>query len=69
MENRGSQLPEGWVAEQLFAPMWSGRKPTAERHLGLGLYIARVIAERHGGSIRAWNEDDVRVVFEATLRA
>ena len=69
VENRGSQLPEGFAAEQLFAPMWSGRKRTAERHLGLGLYIARVIAECHGGSIRAWNEDDARVVFEITLRS
>jgi signal transduction histidine kinase len=67
VENRGSKLPEGAAGEQLFSPMWSGRKRTAERHLGLGLYIARVIAEAHGGSIRAWNEGDDRVVFEVTL--
>ena len=69
VENRGSQLPEGLAVEQLFAPMASGRKRTAERHLGLGLYVARVIAERHAGGIRAWNEAGQRVVFEVRLRS
>ena len=68
VENTGSQLPEGPAAEQLFAPMRSDRKRTSERHLGLGLYVARVIAEQHGGSIRAWNADGGRVVFEVTIR-
>ena len=68
IENRGSQLPPGISAEQLFSPMSSWRKRTAERHLGLGLYVARVIAEHHGGGIAAWNEDDDRVIFEVTLR-
>ena len=67
VENRGSQLPDGPSAEQLFAPMWSGRKRTTERHLGLGLYVARVIAEHHGGAIRAWNTDDDHVIFEVTI--
>ena len=69
VENRGSQLPPGPGAEQIFEPMWSDRKRTAERHLGMGLYVARVIAEHHGGAIRAWNADVDRVVFEVTLRA
>ena len=56
------------AAEQLFAPMRSGRKRSRERHLGLGLYVARVIAEHHGGGIRAWNTDENRVVFEVTIR-
>ena len=68
VENTGPPLPEGPAAEQLFAPMRSGRKRTRERHLGLGLYVARVIAEHHGGSIRAWNADASRVVFEVTIR-
>jgi signal transduction histidine kinase len=36
------------------------------RHLGLGLYIAKLIAEGHGGSIRA---DNVAggVMFEVSL--
>jgi len=68
VENRGSQLPDGPSDEQLFAPMWSGRKRTTERHLGLGLYVARVIAEHHGGAIRAWNADGDHVIFEVTIR-
>jgi K+-sensing histidine kinase KdpD len=47
--------------------MWSGRKRTTERHLGLGLYVARVIAEHHGGSIRGWNADGDHVIFEVTI--
>jgi signal transduction histidine kinase len=65
--NRGAPLPDGPAAEQLFSPMWSGRKRTSRRHLGLGLYVVRVIAEAHGGRVRAWNDDDGRVVFEVTL--
>ena len=68
VENLGPPLPAGPAAEQLFAPMRSGRKRTRERRLGLGLYVARVIAEHHGGSIRAWNADGNRVVFEVTIR-
>ena len=37
-------------------------------HLGLGLYIARLIAEGHGGSIEAENTDD-GVVFHVHLPA
>jgi K+-sensing histidine kinase KdpD len=66
--NQGPPLPEGPAALQLFEPMWSQRKRTSERHLGMGLYVARVIAEHHGGAIRARNEPPDRVVFEVTLR-
>jgi K+-sensing histidine kinase KdpD len=48
--------------------MSSWRKRTSERHLGLGLYVARIIAEQHGGRIRAWNTDAGCVVFEVSLR-
>lgn len=67
VENQGPPLPEG-PAAQLFEPMWSQRRRTSERHLGMGLYVARVIAERHGGTITARNEPPDRVVFEVTLR-
>ncbi len=66
--NSGSQLPPNTSSEQLFAPMSSWRKRTSERHLGLGLYVARIIAEQHGGRIRAWNTDAGCVVFEVSLR-
>jgi two-component system, OmpR family, sensor histidine kinase ChvG len=59
VENRGPPLPETMRAK-LFESMVSVRaegagKPLAEPHLGLGLYIARVIAEFHGGAMRAEN--------------
>jgi two-component system sensor histidine kinase ChvG len=69
VENRGPHLPDGSAAERIFEPMWSDRKRTAERHLGMGLYVARVIAEHHGGRIRAWNAPGARVIFEVTLPA
>lgn len=55
LENEGSALPEG-TAEGLFNSMVSRRKTKSEAvHLGLGLYIARLIAEYHGANIRAFN--------------
>lgn len=59
VENRGPLLPETMRAK-LFEAMVSVRgdradKPGAEPHLGLGLYIARVIAEFHGGAMAAEN--------------
>jgi len=41
---------------------------TGEPHLGLGLYIARLIAEFHGGNVRADNRGDASgVVVTITL--
>jgi signal transduction histidine kinase len=38
-------------------------------HLGLGLYVVRLVAERHGGSVSARNlEDGSGVAFTLTLR-
>ncbi len=53
VENEGpSPAPE--VAATLFDSMVSHRSGRSERvHLGLGLYIARLIAEHHGASIAA----------------
>jgi signal transduction histidine kinase len=42
------------------------RTGESSRHLGLGLYVAKLIAEGHGGRIAADNVDD-GVVFEVTL--
>jgi len=64
--NPGPPLPER-MRGQLFDSMVSVRGTGGSRHLGLGLYIARVIAEGHGGSIEAENvEGGVR--FRVTLR-
>lgn len=65
VRNPGPPLPEK-MRTQLFDSMISVRGRGNDEHLGLGLYIARLIAEGHGGSIRADNTDD-GVVFEIRL--
>ncbi|MDE0659477.1 MAG: ATP-binding protein [Gammaproteobacteria bacterium] len=52
--NRGPMLPPD-VAGSLFGSMVSRRASANELHFGLGLYVVRVIAEQHGGSVRAMN--------------
>ncbi|MBL8483350.1 MAG: hypothetical protein JNJ60_14220 [Rhodocyclaceae bacterium] len=54
--NHGPPLPDA-LRDRLFDSMVSVRDGGAggEPHLGLGLYVARLIAEFHGGSIRADN--------------
>jgi dedicated sortase system histidine kinase len=67
--NDGPLLPEG-MQDQLFDSMVSVRQRSdvAEPHLGLGLYIVRVIAEFHRGAVRAANRGDGRgVVVTVTL--
>ena len=66
--NYGSSLPEPMQAK-LFESMVSIREPgrSGEPHLGLGLYIARLIVDFHNGSIRAANlpsKDGVEVIVE-----
>jgi K+-sensing histidine kinase KdpD len=57
--NYGSTLPKE-MEGQLFNSMVSVRqkKENNTPHLGLGLYIARMIAEFHGGHIKAANLED-----------
>ncbi len=53
--NEGPELQED-IRERLFEPMVSGSSHDARKpHLGLGLYVVKVIAEYHGGSHRAKN--------------
>lgn len=69
VENDGPPLPEA-LGDALFGSMVSHRAegPAAVPHLGLGLYIARLIAEFHGGTLRAENLAGGRgVAFEAAL--
>jgi two-component system sensor histidine kinase ChvG len=56
VSNAGPLLPEK-MRTRLFESMISMRDATgaATPHLGLGLYVARLIAEFHGGSIAASN--------------
>ncbi len=55
--NPGPPLPER-MRTQMFDSMVSMRPGQDARHLGLGLYIARLIATGHGGRISADNTDD-----------
>ena len=53
VSNQGPPLPAS-LAGKLFGSMISARTtPAKEPHLGLGLYVARLIAEFHGGRISA----------------
>jgi dedicated sortase system histidine kinase len=57
ISNNGELLPEQ-MSEQLFDSMVSIRKKhnNEQPHLGLGLYIARLICQFHGGTIKAINK-------------
>lgn len=63
VENEGPPLPAG-VSTHLFVSMVSARADTGapSGHLGLGLYIVRLIAEFHGGMVKAENTRDGRGV-------
>jgi dedicated sortase system histidine kinase len=63
--NPGPPLPER-MRSQLFDSMVSMRDSKGSRHLGLGLYVAKLIAEGHGGSISADNVDG-GVVFTVLI--
>lgn len=67
VSNTGPLLPKD--STSLFASMVSFRQGAdADNHLGLGLYIAKLIAEFHGGRIRGDNrEDGTGVVMTVTL--
>jgi len=57
--NEGAHLPEE-MHSHLFNSMVSVRQASqAEPHLGLGLYIVRLIAEFHQGKVAAHNRSDV----------
>jgi two-component system sensor histidine kinase ChvG len=63
--NPGPALPDR-MRSQLFDSMVSVRSGKDSKHLGLGLYVAKLIAEGHGGRIDADNvEGGVR--FTVTL--
>ena len=57
VSNQGASLPTG-MTERLFESMVSLRSqsvPQKEPHLGLGLYIVRLIVGYHGGQVKALN--------------
>ena len=71
INNNGEFLPEQ-MSEQLFDSMVSIRQKhnNEQPHLGLGLYIARLICQFHHGSIKALNnklKQGVDVVIKLPL--
>ena len=68
VENTGPALPES-MQGQLFDSMVSLRDDaSSQAHLGLGLFIVRLIAQFHNGTVSASNiDDDQGVVFTVTL--
>ena len=63
VSNKGPKLPEK-ISDRLFDPMVSYGKTNAKySHLGLGLFVVRLIAEYHQGSARAENTDDEQGVI------
>jgi dedicated sortase system histidine kinase len=66
--NRGPHLPES-MQGQLFDSLVSVRGTGARAgtpHLGLGLYVVRLVAELHQGKVAARNDED-GVTFEVDL--
>ena len=65
--NRGPLLPPG-VENSLFDSMVSHRGQHSQLHFGLGLYVVRLIAGFHGGSVQANNlADGSGVAFTVSL--
>jgi signal transduction histidine kinase len=62
VSNPGPSLPER-MRFQMFDSMVSMRPGKDSEHLGLGLYVARLIAEGHGGKIAAENIEGGVSVF------
>ena len=54
--NQGPTIPEDML-DSVFDSMVSIREsnPDNRLHFGMGLYVVRIIAERHGGSVKATN--------------
>lgn len=66
--NTGPPLPDS-LQGSIFDSMVSSRSGDQQRyHLGLGLFVVRLICEFHRGQVRAKNHaDGDKVVFEVTL--
>lgn len=70
MSNQGPALPAD-IGEHIFDSMVSVREQDKQQqpHLGLGLYVARLIADYHQAQIKAENlADGSGVVFSLTIK-
>jgi signal transduction histidine kinase len=54
VSNDGPTLPAE-IADSLFDPMVSSTRDARKTHLGLGLYIVRLVTEFHKGTVAARN--------------
>jgi signal transduction histidine kinase len=70
VQNAGTPIPEIQRA-RMFEPLArNGPEPGrshARNHLGLGLYISRLIAEAHGGAIRVESDVSSGTTFSVSL--
>jgi len=69
VENQGDPIPE-LIKDSLFDSMVTARdkNPDNRLHFGIGLYVVRVIADHHRGSVRAINlSPNSGVRLEVTL--
>lgn len=67
ISNSGPPLSKGFET-QIFEAMISIRsKPSEQTHLGLGLYVASLIAQAHGASLTAYNRKNWGVTFRLAL--
>ena len=57
VSNDGPALPSE-IADSLFDPMVSSARDARKTHLGLGLYIVRLVAEFHKGTVSARNRPE-----------
>jgi len=56
--------PPADIAERIFEPFVTGK----DEGIGLGLAVARQVAEAHGGTL-AWKRDGERTCFQIELRS
>lgn len=70
VKNFGQPIPQESL-KSIFKPLVQHRDGDSSAHptgsLGLGLYIAREITERHGGTIAVASNDDEGTIFSVTL--
>lgn len=64
--DRGDGIPPQ-LLERLYEPFFTTKAPG--KGTGLGLYLCRLLVERHGGSISARNREDGGAVFTVELPA
>lgn len=50
-------------------PFWGGESKGRGSHLGLGLYVSRLLAEKHGGGLEVANGPGGGAIARATLSA